>query len=382
MRTSKRLKLATGFAAQAIAAQCIPALAEPIPKAQITSPHNFPNAHQQSLWHESPVVSKVIDQLVIRNWTSLNETSGEDWGNQISNLALNLASSEISDYATKTFQKIPFVLSASLNIDIATEGTTNIGADALFKLADFGLKEDKTRDGLAFLHTKYTGNISNGSTWNAGLGVRPLIGEDVLAGVNGYWDYRTTDYSTSYSRFGVGAELLWNTLSLRNNWYIAGTGKETVRVYNTEYYERVVPGWDVELGYRLPSNPNVAFYVRGFRWDYQQGNDNTGLQGTVAYQITPHVRVDSWVSNEIPANPTLSNRELSNRQDLVFGMNFTLTANAVSYKANDVKQMLQQEMTSPVRRRYDVLLERWEKSLQKDGQKTTKNTFTNTVGGA
>lgn len=377
-----RVKLAIGLAAQTIAVHCIPALAEPIPEARITSPHSFPTTQQQGIWHESPLVSRVIDELVIRNWTSLNETTGEDWGNQISNLALNLASSEISDYATKTFQKIPFVLSASLNIDIATEGTTNIGGDALFKIADFGLKEDKTRDGLAFLHTKYTGNVSNGSTWNAGLGLRHLIGDELLAGVNGYWDYRTTDYSTSYSRFGVGAELLWNALSLRNNWYIAGTGKETVKVYNTEYYERVVPGWDVELGYRLPSNPNVAFYVRGFRWDYQQGNDNTGLQGTVAYQITPHVRVDSWISNEIPANPTLSNRELDNREDLVFGLNFTLTANAVSYKANDVKQMLQQEMISPVRRRYDVLLERWKKSLQEDNQTTTNNTFTNTVGGA
>ncbi|WP_170953836.1 inverse autotransporter beta domain-containing protein [Synechococcus sp. UW105] len=359
----------------------MPALADqgmPIKSGQFTS---FPVAKQQGIWHESPFVSKVIDQLVIKNWTSLNNADDIEWTNQITNLALNLASKEISEYATKSFKKIPFVLTASINVDIRSEGTTNIGGDALFKIADFGRKEDNTRDGLAFLHTKYTGNVSNGSTWNAGLGLRHLIGDDLLAGVNGYWDYRTTDYSTSYSRFGVGAELFWNSLSLRNNWYIAGTGKETVKVYNTEYYERVVPGWDVELGYRLPSHPNVAFFVRGFRWDYQQSNDNSGLQGTVAYQISPHMRIDSWVSNEIPANPTLSNRELDDRQDLVFGLNFTLTANAVRYEPNNTQQMLQQEMISPVRRRYDILLERWKKSLNEKGE-TTKNSFTNTVGGA
>jgi len=325
------------------------------------------------------LMSKVVVQLIIRNWTSLDKTSSEEWRDQVSDLALNLASKEIADYATKTFKKIPFVLNAAIEIDIRSEGTTNIGGDALFKIADFGLKNDNTRDGLAFLHTKYTGNISNGSTLNAGLGIRHLLSDELLAGVNGYWDYRTTNYSTSYSRFGVGAEIFWNSLSLRNNWYIAGTGKETVKIYNIEYYERVVPGWDVELGYRLPSNPNVAFFVRGFRWDYQQRNDNTGLQGTVAYQITPHIRADSWISNEIPANPTLSNKELGNRQDLVFGLNFTLTANPVNYKANDTQQMLQQEMMSPVRRRYDVLLERWKKSLK---NKQTNNSFTNTVGGA
>ena len=381
MRTSKRLKIAPALAAPLLAFSSMPALADqgmPIKSDQFTS---FPVAKQQGIWHESPFVSKVIDQLVIKNWTSLNNANDIEWTNQITNLALNLASEEISEYATKTFKKIPFVLTASINVDIRSEGTTNIGGDALFKIADFGRKEDNTRDGLAFLHTKYTGNVSNGSTWNAGLGLRHLIGDDLLAGVNGYWDYRTTDYSTSYSRFGVGAELFWNSLSLRNNWYIAGTGKETVKVYNTEYYERVVPGWDVELGYRLPSHPNVAFFVRGFRWDYQQSNDNSGLQGTVAYQISPHMRIDSWVSNEIPANPTLSNRELDDRQDLVFGLNFTLTANAVRYEPNNTQQMLQQEMISPVRRRYDILLERWKKSLNEKGE-TTKNSFTNTVGGA
>jgi hypothetical protein len=119
--------------------------------------------------------------------------------------------------------------------------------------------------------------------------------------------------------------------------------------------------------------------VRGFRWDYQQRNDNTGIQGTIAYQITPHIRIDSWISNEIPANPTFSNSSLDDRQDIVAGINFTLTAREVIYKPNDIKQILQQEMVSPVRRRYDVLLERWKKKSKK--QSTNKNEFENSVGG-
>jgi len=355
--------------------QCFAASAEPVRRIGVKHVQALSTSKQQGIWHESPVLSEAIDQLLIRNWESINKLSGDEWSEQIWDFALNLASKEASNYITSTVQEFPFVLNASINIDIRSQGTTNIGGEALFKLADFGLKEDNTRNGLAFLHTKYIGSLSNDSTYNTGLGFRHLIGDELLVGVNSYWDYRTTNYTSSYSRFGVGGEIFLNTLSLRNNWYISGTGRKNFSIQETDYYERVVPGWDLELGYRLPSNPNVAFFLRGFRWDYKERDDNTGIQGTVAYQITPHIRVDSWVSNEIPANPTLSNSSLDDREDFVFGLNFTLTGNKVTYKPHDTKQILQQEMVSPVRRRYDVLLERWAKA-------TTTNSFTNNVGGS
>ena len=370
-------KLVLNLILSSIALQCMPSRAESNQQEVIEFAYGPDSLQTYGIWHESPLANRLIDQLLLRNWTSLNNKGGVDWSSQISDLALNLASSEISDYATKTIQKFPFVLGVSFNIDLRTEGTTNIGGDVLFKIADFGLKDDKSRDGLAFLHTKYIGSLSNGSTWNAGLGLRHLIGEELLAGINSYWDYRTTNYSTSYSRFGLGGELMWKTFSLANNWYMAGTGTKNITLSGTEYYERVVPGWDIELGYRLPSDPRVAFFARGFRWDYRERNDNTGIQAKVSYQMTPHVRVDSWISNEIPANPTQPNGDLANG-DVVFGLNFTLTLNPVIYEPNDTKQILQQEMVNPVNRRYDVLLERWKKKIKAE---ETISSFTNSVGG-
>ena len=46
---------------------------------------------------------------------------------------------------------------------------------------------------------------------------------------------------------------------------------------------------------------------------------------------------------------------------MVVGIGFKLTANKVEYKPN-YKANLIQEMKNPVRRRYDVLLERWARS--------------------
>ena len=143
--------------------------------------------------------------------------------------------------------------------------------------------------------------------------------------------------------------------------YMSGTGTKSITTGGSNYNERVVPGWDVEVGYRLPSNPNLAFYLKGFNWDYQQRNDNSGVQGTVSWQATPHLGINAWASNEIPANSTSANADLSNRPSMVVGIGFKLTANKVEYKPN-YKANLIQEMKNPVRRRYDVLLERWSRS--------------------
>ena len=50
----------------------------------------------------------------------------------------------------------------------------------------------------------------------------------------------------------------------RNNWYVSITDEKSVTVDGTSYSERVVPGWDVEVGYRLPNNPQLAFFCKRF----------------------------------------------------------------------------------------------------------------------
>ena len=71
-----------------------------------------------------------------------------------------------------------------------------------------------------------------------------------------------TNYSSAHTRFGLGGEYFWKDFSLRNNWYMSGTGTKSITIGGTDYYERVVPGWDVEVGYRLPFYPSLAFYLK------------------------------------------------------------------------------------------------------------------------
>ena len=95
------------------------------------------------------------------------------------------------------------------------------------------------------------------------------------------------------------------------------------------YKERVVPGWDLEVGYRLPNNPELAFFVRGFNWDYKYTQDNSGLEGAVSWQATPHVGLEAFVSNEISAASTTANTDLPGTDETFFGLRMNITGNPV-----------------------------------------------------
>tara|TARA_B100000073_G_C23433846_1_gene452429 strand:- start:97 stop:636 length:540 start_codon:yes stop_codon:yes gene_type:complete len=167
-----------------------------------------------------------------------------------------------------------------------------------------------------------------------------------------------TDYSDAHSRLGLGGEYLWKDFEFRNNWYMGITDEKDVTVEGNSYKERVVPGWDLEVGYRLPNNPELAFYVRGFNWDYKNTQDNSGLEGSVSWQATPHVGLEAYVSNEISAASTTVNTSLPGTDETFFGLRMNITGSPVKFEKSNYKQNMITQMTQPVKRKYDVLLER------------------------
>tara|TARA_Y100000746_G_scaffold66859_1_gene55748 strand:- start:57 stop:596 length:540 start_codon:yes stop_codon:yes gene_type:complete len=167
-----------------------------------------------------------------------------------------------------------------------------------------------------------------------------------------------TDYSDAHSRLGLGGEYFWKDFEFRNNWYMAITDKKNVIVKGVSYEERVVDGWDIELGYRLPNNPKLAFFVKGFNWDYKNTQDNSGLEGSVSWQATPNVGLEAYVSNEISAASTTENSKLPGTDETFFGLRMNITGNPVKFEKSNYKKNMITQMTQPVKRKYDVLLER------------------------
>ena len=134
--------------------------------------------------------------------------------------------------------------------------------------------------------------------------------------------------------------------------------EKSVTVGGSSYTEKVVPGWDVETGYRFPNNPEMAVFVKAFNWDYTHTQDNSGLEASFSWQATPHTNWEAWVGNQLAAGRTVANADLPGTDETFFGLRFKWTGRPVIFREQNVKQNMVTQMTQPVRRNYEVLIER------------------------
>ena len=261
--------------------------------------------------------------------------------------------------ANGEIQKIPFLAQTSVNISGGTESDTSFSINSLMKLGELAKDEEGDLRTLAFSQSRFaTATNAEGSTFNLGFGIRNRPNEISMIGANTFWDYRMTDYSDAHSRLGLGGEYFWKDFEFRNNWYMAITDTKNVTVDGVAYGERVVPGWDIEAGYRLPNKPELAFFVKGFNWDYKDRSDNSGVEGSLSWQATPHVGLEAFISNEISAASTTANTSLPGTDETFFGLRMNITGNPVKFEKSNYKKNMITQMTQPVKRKYDVLLER------------------------
>ena len=282
-----------------------------------------------------------------------------------------------SQWMTEATQAIPFIMQSSINLDAAYKGDFTFSANVLAKLVEFKSSE-RQRLGLLFGQGRVMGTSSSGTTWNAGLGLRHLLNEKTMLGINSFWDYRIAPYGVSYTRWGVGLETFWQDFEFRNNWYISGSGIKEFSVDGVHYNERVVPGWDIEVGYRLPENPQTAIYLRTFLWDYMKLRNHTGVELALNYQASPHSSFEAYATNQVLAYPTIPNSQLD-FDELTFGLRFSLYSHPVQLAISTSEDRMQTLMALPVRRQYGVLLERWKKEKKKSA--SDANSFSVAISG-
>ena len=292
-----------------------------------------------------------------------NGAEGSEYTNFIANdgkkLLVDAGYDFVNSSANSQIQKIPFFAQTSVNVFSGTESNTSFSINSLMKLGELAKDDEGDLKTLAFSQARFaSATNAEGSTTNLGLGLRHRPNDVSMIGANAFWDYRMTSYSDAHSRLGLGGEYLWKDFEVRNNWYMSITDEKDIMIKGNSYKERVVPGWDVEVGYRLPNNPELAFFVRGFNWDYKHTQDNSGLEGSVSWQATPHVGLEAYVSNEISAASTTVNTSLPGTDETFFGLRMNITGNPIKFEKSNYKKNMITQMTQPVKRKYDVLLER------------------------
>ena len=70
------------------------------------------------------------------------------------------------------------------------------------------------------------------------------------------------------------------------------------------------------------------------------------------------MNLEAYVSTEISGHGTKANSTLHGTDDYQVGLQVKWTGQPINFKKNNTKKNLVTQMTQPVRRRYDVLLER------------------------
>ncbi|MDC3029216.1 inverse autotransporter beta domain-containing protein [Prochlorococcus sp. AH-716-P20] len=312
-----------------------------------------------------------LDEYIIKGATYstkfvplMNDGSdGSEYTNLMANdgkrLLVDAGFDFLNSTANSSIQSIPFFAQTSVNISGGTESDTSFSINSLMKLGELAKDDEGDLKTLAFSQARFaTATDAEGSTFNLGLGIRNRPNDVSMVGANAFWDYRMTDYSDAHSRLGLGGEYFWKDFEFRNNWYMAITDTKNITVDGVAYGERIVPGWDIEAGYRLPNKPELAFFVRGFNWDYKDRSDNSGVEGSLSWQATPHVGLEAFISNEISAASTTANTSLPGTDETFFGLRMNITGNPVKFEKSNYKKNMITQMTQPVKRKYDVLLER------------------------
>ena len=68
--------------------------------------------------------------------------------------------------------------------------------------------------------------------------------------------------------------------------------------------------------------------------------------------------LEAWVSNEISAASTTVNTSLPGTDETFFGLRMNITGNPIKFEKSNYKKNMITQMTQPVKRVNDVLLER------------------------
>lgn len=153
--------------------------------------------------------------------------------------------------------------------------------------------EDKVN--TVFTHDRISIQDERG-TYSGGLGYRRLIGENLLAGINTFFDYQ--DLHRHY-RQGAGLEFLTQYLELRANAYFALSERRVVKEVGAyREYERAANGGDVEIGGPVPYLPWVKVFGSYYQYDFHKAKDMEGWKTRTEFKPLRDITINFEVYDD------------------------------------------------------------------------------------
>lgn len=161
------------------------------------------------------------------------------------------------------------------------------GTDRNLALGELRVPVWQKTKSMLFADLRFRFDDNEAEEGNLGLGYRRIMNEDWILGVYGFADLLKPPNSNTFLQATIGGELLLKNWRLRLNGYlpedneervsrtVAGTGEPyafidgtSIRINParryTDLFEEPMPGYDIELGYRLPVKDQQLWLHGGY----------------------------------------------------------------------------------------------------------------------
>jgi hypothetical protein len=183
-------------------------------------------------------------------------------------------------------------------------------------------------------------------SYNLGLGYRNIVADDMMYGINAFYDYSAKN---KHKRSSIGVEAISNDLEARVNVYHAISGKKEV---GSAEFEQALDGWDVEIGGSiLPSNKDLKVYLSHSEFDAVTAgrSDYKDNQVRVTYPLDNNTMLEVGHTMEKEKYSSKDKDRSFAKLKYTFGKK-TSTKSAVAG--------LRTKLLQPVERRHEIVLEK------------------------
>lgn len=200
-------------------------------------------------------------------------------------------------------------------------------------------------------HISIRGDIQN---YSIGLGYRQLLKDrKYLIGTNTFYDYQD-DYD--HRQVGVGLEALGETLEARLNAYFGLSDAKLVDETSTyREYEKVVDGFDAELGSKIPQLPWAKIFAGGFWYNAKYADNLEGWKTRLELKPLEWLTIDLGVQDD---NQSKTKWLLGLEFHIPLGGGMSLPKESASHTEGSFD--LTSRLLDPVERNFIPTLEVWQ----------------------
>ncbi len=217
------------------------------------------------------------------------------------------------------------------------------------------LYQDYDKENTIFTHGRMTFQDERG-TYSLGLGYRRLLSEELLGGVNAFFDFQ--DLNKHY-RAGFGLEAIGKRLEGRLNTYFGLSPERTIWETTTAaQYEEAVDGFDLEVGGPIPYLPWLKLFGSYYFYDYDKFSDMEGwkIRGEIKPFECLTVNLETYDDNKGDEE-----YRIDTRINLAFD-NFTSKSILTAFKPSDEpypETDLRERTLDRVERNFNIQVEKW-----------------------